>query len=72
MIALLAIFAIGIWSFVVYKAVRSKADITTLGLFLIVLGLAASSAFSALDVDAPGLLGYTISGVLLLILWRHR
>jgi hypothetical protein len=66
---IVASVGVAVWAFVVYRAWRRHADLVLLALVLIVLGLIAIQLLAALGIEAPGAWGYTLTGILLLLLW---
>lgn len=69
---LAGIAALVVWLGVLVRAYRTRADITTLALVLVVVGLASTMLLARLSIPAPGVWGYLISGSVLFLLWgRH-
>jgi len=60
-----------VWGAVVIRAVRAHADVTTLALVLIVLGLAGGAALGVSGTQGAYAYGYLLSGVLLVLLWSR-
>jgi len=66
------LLAVAVWVAILARAERDRVDITALGLVLVMLGLASTVLLAAFDVTTPGVWGFIIAGVLMLLLWsRH-
>jgi len=66
------LLAVAVWVAILARAERDRVDITALGLVLVMLGLASTVLLAAFDIATPGVWGFIIAGVLMLLLWsRH-
>lgn len=65
---LVGVAAVVMWTVVLWRIWHLHGDITTLTLTIIVLGLASIHLLDSLGVDAPGVWGYAISGLLMIVL----